>query len=127
MSTVAKLVSELEGLIALHHLNNVDYLRERKDGVLQFGLDLRQMAEERLLQALKESDQASAASCLQIFFNLGTLPRTLLFAVDAVIVETVRASRTLIDVDELGATFPEQLGVALAAGAAKGEAEQPRR
>lgn len=120
MSTVAKLVNELEGLLEVEELHDVEYLRSRKDRVVTFGRDLRRATAARLLQALKDSDQASAASCLQIFFNLGALAHTLVTAIDTVVAHTVESGRSRIDVDELGAQFPELLGGASSGRGGKG-------
>jgi hypothetical protein len=116
LPTVAKLVNELEGLLANDDLHKLAYLTTRDKSIVKFGSALRLIAKQKLLQALKDSDQAGTASCLQIFFNLQSLPDTIVYAVDAHIHQAVELSRGSIDVEEITRNFPDLVGGGPGAG-----------
>jgi hypothetical protein len=70
-------------------------------------LDDTLQAQERLLLALRERNQATVAACLQIYFNLQSLPEIVLLAVDHTVRQTVELSKELIDLESIAKTFPD--------------------
>jgi len=107
MATAAKTISDLESLLDLPALAEIKYVSEHASAIRQFGQQLRRRAQDRLLSSLRERDQASVASSLQVFFNLQSLPEVVLLAVDATVRQTVELSRGAIDLDGIVAACPE--------------------
>ena len=107
LATAAKTINELESLLDLPALAEIKMVSEHASRIRQFGQQLRRRAQERLLLALQERDQASVASSLQVFFNLQSLPEIILLAIDATVRHTVEISRTAIDLDAVVASYPE--------------------
>lgn len=110
LASIAKYVNELEGLLNQPALQNIAIVMEQVSPVRSFGLQLRQVAQERLLVALRERNQATMAGCLQIFFNLQSLPEVLLLAIDSTVRFAVELSREALDLDALLAAHPELTG-----------------
>ena len=118
LATAAKTINELEGLLDLPALAEISMVAEHALRIRQFGQQLRRRAQDRLLAALKERDQASVASSLQVFFNLQSLPEVILLAIDATVRQTVDISRASIDLDAVVAAYPELASVHTATRAA---------
>lgn len=118
LATAAKTINELEALLDLPALAEISMVAEHAPRIRQFGQQLRRRAQDRLLAALKERDQASVASSLQVFFNLQSLPEVILLAIDATVRQTVDISRTSIDLDAVVAAYPELASVHTATRAA---------
>lgn len=107
LATAAKTVSELESLLDLPALSEIKFVTEHAASIREFGQQLRRRSQERLLSSLKERDQASVASSLQVFFNLQSLPEIVVLAIDATVRHTVEISRQAIDLDSIVATHSE--------------------
>jgi len=75
--------------------------------IRNYGQQLRGIAQERLLIALKERGQATVAACLQIFFNLNSLPEILLVAIDSTVTQTSQLSSHCLDMEVLVGAYPE--------------------
>lgn len=107
LATAAKTISDLEQLLDLPALSEISYVAEHASSIRQFGQQLRRRSQDRLLSSLKERDQASVASSLQVFFNLQTLPEVVLLAIDTTVKLTAEVSRSAIDLDGVVAAYPE--------------------
>jgi hypothetical protein len=81
----AKIVYELEQFLEVPQLQSVSLVSSNAGNIRSFGRRLREAARSRLLSALRERNQAAVADCLQIFFNLDSLPEIILLAVDNVV------------------------------------------
>lgn len=110
LASIAKYVNELEGLLNQPSLQNITIVMDQTSPIRSFGLQLRQVAQERLLVALRERNQATMAGCLQIFFNLQSLPEILLLAIDSTVRFAVELSREALDLEALLAAHPELSG-----------------
>lgn len=107
LATAAKTLYELECLLETPSLMTVEYVVKYVPGIRQFGEQIREKAQERLLSALKERNQATVAASLQIFFNLKSLPQIVLLAIDTTVKHTVDLSKGILDLDALVMTYPE--------------------
>lgn len=81
----AKILYELEQFLDIPQLHAVSLVSSNASTIRAFGRRLRDAARTRLLSALRERNQAAVADCLQIFFNLDSLPEIVLLAVDNVV------------------------------------------
>jgi hypothetical protein len=79
LANAAKPLLELEMLITHPHLQGIEFVSKSVPYVREFGIDLRRKAQESLLGALKDKNQAVIATSLQVCIFLLIL-FTLLFA-----------------------------------------------
>lgn len=107
LATAAKILSELESLMQIPSLMEVSYVKTHSPSLNRFGHQLRVRAQDLLLSSLKERSQASVAASMQVFFNLHSLPPTLLLAIDTVIKSTIEASQACLDLELLIAAHPD--------------------
>ena len=63
---MAKLLNELETLMDKDPLQNIDFVKDSISSIKSCGIRLRSKAQESLLTALKEKNQASIAVGLQV-------------------------------------------------------------
>ena len=63
---MAKLINELETLMDKDPLRNIDFVKDSISSIKACGIQLRSKAQESLLTALKEKNQASIAVGLQV-------------------------------------------------------------
>ena len=63
---MAKLINELETLMDKDPLRNIDFVKGSISSIKACGIQLRSKAQESLLTALKEKNQASIAVGLQV-------------------------------------------------------------
>ena len=61
------------------------------------------LAQDRLLSAVCDKNQAAIASSLQVFYNLDSLAEVLLLVIDATVKHTVDASRAALDIESINA------------------------
>ena len=66
LSVIAKIIADLENLIINPNLQDVNFVTEQSDKILKIGQLVRQVAQDKLLISLRERNQASVASCLQV-------------------------------------------------------------
>jgi hypothetical protein len=107
LATAAKILSELESLIIIPSLLEISLVSIHVNDIKNFGIQLREKAQEMLLIALKERNQASIATSLQVFFNLQSLPEIILLAIDLTIKSTVEISRKALDFESLIKSHPD--------------------
>ena len=107
LASAAKSLHELEGVLAIPALLEVAFVAQQVKAIQEFGRQLRQLAQEKLLSALREKNQAYVAASLQVFFNLQSLPEIVLLAIDTTVKQTVELSRVAIDLDALVAAHAE--------------------
>ena len=100
-TSAAKILHELEQLISITELQSIDIVAEHAASIRTFGKQLREASKERLLAGLKDRNQAVVADCLQIFFNLNSLPEIVLLAIDTAVRSTSDVSGASIDLDML--------------------------
>ncbi len=81
----AKILFELEQFLNVPSLQAVQLVSSNANAIRLFGRRLREAARGRLISALRDRNQAAVADCLQIFFNLESLPEIVLVAVDHVV------------------------------------------
>ena len=111
LSSAAKVIFELETLIKNENLRDIEYVSSNSTIVKSLGSKLRVLSQEKLLNALKDKNQASVASSLQIFYNLQSLPEIVLLAIDVTVKNAMEISSALIDVDMLAkSNDPKQQG-----------------
>ena len=117
-------MSELEKLLTNAPLLEIKLVADCASQVKSFGKNIRLLAQDRLLAAILEKNQASIANSLQVFYNLESLPEIILLVVDSTVKRTVEGSRTALDVEAVQAllsghqdTGAGALGGAGAAGA----------
>ena len=68
------------------------------------------MTQAKLVAALQENDQSSVGSCLQIFFNLQSLPLIILDIIDSSVRDAVDFSKRTINLESIAESFPELFG-----------------
>lgn len=110
-TSAAKTLYELEQLIVVPELQAVEMVTGHAASIRTFGTQLRQASKERLLVGLRDRNQAVVADCLQIFFNLHSLPEIVLLAVDNAVRATADVSCASIDLDIMVSIAPD-LGAA---------------
>lgn len=120
-------MSELEKLLTNAPLLEIKMVADCASQVKAFGKNIRLLAQDRLLAAIQEKNQASIANSLQVFYNLESLPEIILLVVDSTVKRTVEGSRTSLDIEavhallsqaQLGDTGAGTLGAAAGATAA---------
>lgn len=77
LATAAKTLSELELLLESPLLLDIDFVNEHSANIRSFGQQLRKRAQELLLVALTERNQANVAASLQV--NEETIQRLIAF------------------------------------------------
>eukprot|EP01034_Spumella_vulgaris_P034218 gene34218-42193_t len=102
LSSAAKTLSELERLLLNPKLLEIKFVSDYVGSVKMVGKNIRMLAQERLLSAIVDKNQAAIASSLQVFYNLDSLPEIVLLVVDQTVRSTVEASRDALDFDLLG-------------------------
>ena len=107
LASAAKYLNELESLLSERSLTEVTIVKEQITFIKKFGVSLRSQAQEGLIVALKDRNQANVGAALQIFFNLQSLSEIIMFALDAIIKQIVDASNTLLDFDGLTSAHPD--------------------
>lgn len=110
LSNVARTVSELEKLLQNPRLLEVQQVSDCAHGIKSFGKDIRVLAQDRLLKAITEKNQASIASSLQVFYNLESLPEVILLAIDSAVHRTVESSRSALDIESIQILLHEAPG-----------------
>jgi len=99
LSNAARTVSELEKLLANAPLLEIKLVADCASQVKSFGKNIRLLAQDRLLAAIQDKNQASIANSLQVFYNLESLPEIILLVVDSTVKRTVEGSRAALDVE----------------------------
>lgn len=107
LASAAKYLNELESLLTEKSLVEVTIVKEQITFIKKFGVSLRTQAQEGLIVALKDRNQANVGAALQIFFNLQSLSEIIMYALDAIIKQIVDASNTLLDFDGLTNAHPD--------------------
>lgn len=82
LSNAAKLISELENLSTNPKLLEIQMISKSITSIKLFGQSLRLLAQDRLLEAIKDKNQAAIANSLQVFYNLDSLPEITLMVID---------------------------------------------
>lgn len=126
LSNAARTVSELEKMLTNAPLLEIRLVADCASQVKSFGKNIRLLAQDRLLAAIQDKNQAAIANSLQVFYNLESLPEIILLVVDSTVKRTVEGSRTALDVEAVQGllsgsqhdTGAGALGGAGAAGAA---------
>ena len=103
LSNAAKTLSELEKLLQNPRLLEIKLVSDCVTNIKLFGKNIRILAQDRLLTAITDKNQASIASSLQVFFNLESLPEIILLVIDSTVKRTVDASRTALDIEGISA------------------------
>lgn len=101
LSSAAKTVSELEKLLLNPSLVEVKLVGACAEEIKAFGQGVRLKAQEKLLGAIAEKNQAAIANSLQVFYNLDSLAEILLLVIDVTVKSTVERSRTALDVESV--------------------------
>lgn len=91
--------------LSLH--NSIQHF-QRFEQVKSFGKSIRLLAQDRLLAAILDKNQASIANSLQVFYNLESLPEILLLVVDSTVKRTVEGSRAALDVEAVQVLLASQ-------------------
>lgn len=113
-TSAARTLHELEQLVAAPSLQGLEMVSAHAFGIRTFGSQLREASKERLLVGLRDRNQAVVADCLQIFFNLHSLPEIVLLAVDSAVRATVDISGASIDLDMIVSIAPDLAAAELA-------------
>jgi hypothetical protein len=95
---MAKFIHELETLLAYPKLSSIQIVRDSIDPIKKTSAQLRLSAQERLLTAVNEQNQATIAEALQLFYNLKSLPETVLMVIDNAVKHTGEISAVSSDV-----------------------------
>lgn len=98
-ATIAKTVQELEHLLLSPQLVTLQVVKGQVAQIRTFGGQLRELAREKLLGALRDQDQTTVADCLQVYFNLHSLPQAVLMAIDATVKDTIELSAAALNLD----------------------------
>lgn len=106
-TSAAKTLHELEQLIKVPQLQAVHMVVQHAPSIRTFGEQLREASKERLLVALRDRNQAVVADCLQIFFNLQSLPEIVVLAVDNAVRATSDISSASIDLEIMVSIAPD--------------------
>ena len=67
LATAARTLQELENLMASPNLLEIELVSMHAQSIQRFGQQLRRQAQEKLLSALKERNQATVAASLQVY------------------------------------------------------------
>ena len=110
LSALARTINELEVLLKNKEIKDIAVVNSQARTISRIGVSLREIAQNKLLIALKDKDQATMASCLQLFFNLQSLPEILLLAVDTAVKGMVDVSRESLDLNDVVSRFGGVLG-----------------
>lgn len=105
LSSAAKTVSELERLMQNPDLIAITLVNNCITDIKLFSKNIRILAQDRLLNAIKEKNQASIASSLQVFYNLDSLPEIILLVIDTTVKATIESSRQALDMDEISSLW----------------------
>lgn len=97
----AKIVFELESLVNSKCLDGINYVSENSIVILLFSKELRFNCREKLITAVEEKNQTNISNCLQIFFNLQTLPEAMLMVMDNKLKAAVEATLRILDLESL--------------------------
>jgi hypothetical protein len=97
----------MEKLLCNPALLEIKCVSDYAPTVRTFGSSVRMLAQERLLAAIVEKNQAAMANSLQVFYNMDSLPEILLLVVDSTVKRTVDASRAALDVEGIHALLHE--------------------
>ncbi len=116
-------MSVLEKLLQSPRLLEVQLVSDCALSIKTFGKDIRILAQDRLLKAISEKNQASIASSLQVFYNLESLPEVILLAIDSAVHRTVENSRSALDIESIQLLLQETPGAG--AGSVGGAAGAP--
>jgi hypothetical protein len=101
-ANAAKTVSELEKLLnANPRLLEIEIVNNCVSTIKTFGKNIRMLAQDRLLAAIVEKNQAAIAGNLQVFYNLESLPAIILAAIDNTVKRTVESSRAALDIESI--------------------------
>eukprot|EP01038_Epipyxis_sp_PR26KG_P011157 gene11157-14969_t len=109
LSAAAKTLSELEKILKNQRLLEIKFVAENVTNIKLFGQNLRLLAQDRLLQAIADKNQASIASSLQVFYNLESLPEVILMVIDHIVKQTVELSRDALDFETLDSQIQTEL------------------
>ena len=90
LSNAAKLISELESLLKNPKLVKIQIINHSITNIKLFGQNLRLLAQDRLLEAIQEKNQAAIANSLQVFYNLDSLPEIILMVIDHMVSKILR-------------------------------------
>jgi hypothetical protein len=101
LSAAAKTVNELETLLGNQKLLEIKLVADCASTIKLFGQNIRLLAQDKLLTAITEKNQASIASCLQVFYNLRTLPEVIILVIDTAVKRTAEASRESLHLEFL--------------------------
>ena len=105
LATAAKILFELETLLSLPLLSNIKLVIENSSNIRRFGSQLRQKAQEQLLQSLKDCNRSLVGSSLQIFYNLNSLPEILIYAIDNTVRRAIELSNAALDFEGLVSSY----------------------
>lgn len=95
------MLSELEKLLTIPKLTKINIVSDSIGSIKLFGENIRKLSQERLITSILEKNQASIASCLQVFYNLESLPEVILLVIDTIVRQTVELSSNLLDFEVL--------------------------
>ena len=98
-ATIAKTVQELEQLLQSPQLVSLSIVSSQVSQIRTFGDQMRDLAQVKLLEALRDQDQATVADCLQVFFNLQSLSQVVLMAIDATVKDTIELCAASLNFD----------------------------
>ncbi len=125
LSSAAKTLSELERLLLNPKLLEIKFVSDCVNTIKQFGTSIRLLAQERLLSAIVDKNQAVIASSLQVFYNLDSLPEIVMLVVDQTVKSTVEASRDALDFELLSGMHGDLVGSGVTVGAPPSASKRP--
>lgn len=76
-------------------------IRSSAAAIKQFASSIRVLAQNRLLEAAAEKNQAAMANYLQVFYNLDSLPEIVMMAIDQNVKLTLESARDVLDLTHL--------------------------
>lgn len=116
MAAAAKVVAELEKLLAVPLLQEVQIVSTNIPAIKTFGNNIRMLSQSKLLEATVEKNQAAIGNYLQVFYNLESLPEIVLFVIDHTARLTADASRDALALDTLQTLHHDYLHKSNSAG-----------
>jgi hypothetical protein len=101
LAAAARVLGDLESLMTLPRLASVKCVAESAGAIKALGQYVRSSSQAVLLTALRDQDQATLSSALQVFFHLRMLPEVTLLAVDDLVRLVAELVKEVVDVGAL--------------------------
>eukprot|EP01039_Chlorochromonas_danica_P010063 gene10063-11137_t len=109
LAVAAKTISELEKLLSQPQLLEIQIIQRAAPSIKSFASHIRILAQEKLIEAIKEKNQAAMANYLQVFYNLDSLPEVIIAVIDQMTKVTLEGARDSLDLTPLQALYADYM------------------